>query len=222
MMPKAWYGTEEAPCCFFRSSIKFQDHMGCKIDDLNPIWVWISNYIHYKVWDEITFPSQHFIGVTFKLIHICKRSPLAHWGRDNMDAFSQMTLSNAFSWMKILELRPKIHWSLLRVLLTIYQHWFCWWLGADQATSHYLNQCWFDHWRIYASLGLNEFLCDFVKSQICEIVCWIFKSLDINSDRVLKESGLHSAVIMRNPLMSITLSLGTPLLIQLNVHHAMG
>ena len=25
-----------------------------------------------------------------------------------------------------------------------------------QATSHYLNQCWLDHWRIYASLGLNE------------------------------------------------------------------
>ena len=24
------------------------------------------------------------------------------------------------------------------------------------ATSHYLNQWWLDHWRIYASLGLNE------------------------------------------------------------------
>ena len=30
------------------------------------------------------------------------------------------------------------------------------WLGADQATSHYLNQWWFIYWRIYASLGLNE------------------------------------------------------------------
>ena len=28
--------------------------------------------------------------------------------------------------------------------------------GADQATSHYLNQWWSDHRRIYASLGLNE------------------------------------------------------------------
>ena len=34
-------------------------------------------------------------------------------------------------------------WSLfLRVQLTIFQHWFRKWLGADQATSHYLNQCW--------------------------------------------------------------------------------
>ena len=30
---------------------------------------------------------------------------LTHWGRDKMAAFSQTTLSNAFSWMKILEFR---------------------------------------------------------------------------------------------------------------------
>ena len=35
------------------------------------------------------------------------------------------------------------------------------WLGADQATSHYLNQYWLDHWRIYASLGLNELMRSF-------------------------------------------------------------
>ena len=29
---------------------------------------------------------------------------------------------------------------------------------ADQATSHYLNQWWLIHWRIYASLGLNELI----------------------------------------------------------------
>ena len=30
------------------------------------------------------------------------------------------------------------------------------WLGAVQATSHYLNQWWLVYRRIYASLGLNE------------------------------------------------------------------
>ena len=50
---------------------------------------------------------------------------LTHWGRDKMAAFSQTTLSNAFSWMKIIEFRLEIHWSLfLRVLSTIFQHWF--------------------------------------------------------------------------------------------------
>ena len=33
--------------------------------------------------------------------------------------------SNAFSWMKMLELRLKFHWSLFpRVQLAIFQHWF--------------------------------------------------------------------------------------------------
>ena len=51
--------------------------------------------------------------------------PLAHWGWDKIDAISQTTFSNAFSWMKMLELRLKFHWSLFpRVQLTICQHWF--------------------------------------------------------------------------------------------------
>ena len=40
--------------------------------------------------------------------------------------------------------------------LTMIQHWFRKWLGADQATSHYLNQWWLVYRHIYASLGLNE------------------------------------------------------------------
>ena len=84
---------------------------------------------------------------------------LTHWGRDNMAAISQTTLSNAFSWMKMFKFRLKFHWSLfLRVQFTIFQHWFRQWLGADQATSHYLKQWWLDYWRIYASLGLNELM----------------------------------------------------------------
>ena len=82
---------------------------------------------------------------------------LTHWGWDKMAAISQTTLSNVFSWMKILEFWLKFHWSLLtKVQLTIFQHWFRYWLGADQATSHYLNQWWLDYQCIYASFSLNE------------------------------------------------------------------
>ena len=82
-----------------------------------------------------------------------------HWRLDKMAAISQTTLSNTFSWMKIFEFRLKFHWSLFpRIQLTIFQHWFRLWLGADQATSHYLNQWWLDHWCTYASLGLNELM----------------------------------------------------------------
>ena len=44
----------------------------------------------------------------------------------------------------------------LRFDLTIFQHWFNWWIGADQGASHYLNQWWLVYWRIYASLSFNE------------------------------------------------------------------
>ena len=50
---------------------------------------------------------------------------LTHWSRDQMDAISQTIFSNAFSWMKMFQLRLKFHWSLSpRVKLTIFQHWF--------------------------------------------------------------------------------------------------
>ena len=60
-----------------------------------------------------------------------------------MSAISHTTFSNAFAWMKCFVFLFKFHWSLLLwVQSTISQHWFKQWLGADQATSHYLNQCW--------------------------------------------------------------------------------
>ena len=86
---------------------------------------------------------------------------LTHWGRDKMAAVSQTMFSNAFSWVQMYEFSLKFHWSLfLRFQLTIFQHWFRYWLGAVQATSHYLNQWWLVYWRIYTSLGLNELRTD--------------------------------------------------------------
>ena len=60
-----------------------------------------------------------------------------------MAAISQTTFSNAFSCMKMFGIRFRFHWIwVTRVQLTILQHWFIWWLGVGQATSHYLNQRW--------------------------------------------------------------------------------
>ena len=84
---------------------------------------------------------------------------LTHWGWDKMAIICQTTFSNTFSWMKMNQFWLKFHLSLfLRVQLTIFQHCFIYWLGADQATSHYLNQWWLVYWCIYASLGLNELI----------------------------------------------------------------
>ena len=82
---------------------------------------------------------------------------LTHWGRDEIDAISQTTLPNAFSWMKMYRFRLIFHRTLFPgIQLSIFHHWVRWWLGAVQATSHYLDQWWLVYWRIYASLGLNE------------------------------------------------------------------
>ena len=68
-----------------------------------------------------------------------------HWDRDKMTAISPTTHShsNAFCWKRMSEFRVTFHWSLFpMVQLAIFQYWFRWWLGTDQATSHYLNKWW--------------------------------------------------------------------------------
>ena len=98
-----------------------------------------------------TKPCVFFLGYTVStkqhstcLLHCCRSNHMIYyghgvhevtqkiwinksyvWGRDQMDAVSQTTLSNAFSWMKMLEFRLGFHWSLfLKVQLIIFQHWF--------------------------------------------------------------------------------------------------
>ena len=49
---------------------------------------------------------------------------LTHWGRDKC-RHSQMTFSNAFSWLKMCEFHLGFHWGLFLMLeLTIFLHWF--------------------------------------------------------------------------------------------------
>ena len=82
---------------------------------------------------------------------------LSQWGRNKIATIYQTTFSNAFSGIKMYEFRLIFHWSLfLGFELTIFQHWFGWWLGADQATSQYVDQWWLLYWCIYLSLNLNE------------------------------------------------------------------
>ena len=60
-----------------------------------------------------------------------------------MAAISQTIYLEAFYRMKSFVFWFEFHWSLfLSGQLTITQHWFKKWLGAVQATSHYMNQCW--------------------------------------------------------------------------------
>ena len=85
-----------------------------------------------------------------------RKEPLTHW--DKMAAISQTAFWNTFWWMKKYKFQLIFHGRLfLRVKLTIFHQWFRWWLGADQATSHYLNQWWLVYWfmRQWASMTMS-------------------------------------------------------------------
>ena len=98
----------------------------------------------------------HILKLTYFAKFESSSTKLTYWYRDKMATIFQ-TFSNTFSLMKMYKFRLRFHWSLFpRVKLTKFQHWFRQWLGAVQATSHYLNQWWLVYWRIYASHGLNE------------------------------------------------------------------
>ena len=97
---------------------------------MNTHFHWQPNVFLYIV--TLTLPTQYDF--------------LTYWGRDKMAAISQTTVSNLFSWMKMYTFRLEFHWSLfLRVQLTTCQRWLRERLGADQATSHYLNQWLWDY-----------------------------------------------------------------------------
>ena len=74
---------------------------------------------------------------------------------------------------KIYGFRLIFHWNLsVWAQLTIFHHWFREWLGADQATSHYLNQWFLCYRRIYASLGLNELMGHLTGHTLLGLICW--------------------------------------------------
>ena len=117
-------------------------------------WYNVSNgYIEIKHPLKLLVSCQWELTIFMTLHHTLS---LTHWGRDQIDSISQTSFSNAFSRMKMDGFRLGFHWSLFLRFELIIQHWFRQWLGADQATSHYLNQWWLVYWHIYASLGLNE------------------------------------------------------------------
>ena len=49
---------------------------------------------------------------------------LIHWARDKMTANSQMTFSNAFSWMKRFAFSSKCQWNMFPMVRLIINHWF--------------------------------------------------------------------------------------------------
>ena len=133
---------------------------------------------------------------------------LTHWGREKTATVWQTMISNAFSWMKMYEFSLKFHWSLfLRFQSKIFQHWFTYWLGAVQATSHYLNQWWLVYWCIYTSLGLNELNMNVIFDgwMTSGLINWENKWMEENCFVTLTPDWSHFYTLSKPQLLSMVL-----------------
>ena len=82
----------------------------------------ILNPVQYNGWGTFCFGKTLFVIGNIQCLCRAIRGIfwLTHWGRDEIDAITQMTFSSAFFWEKMFEFQLKSYWSLfLRV-----QHWF--------------------------------------------------------------------------------------------------
>ena len=91
--------------------------------------------IHQNVIDVVTRLN--------KTVEIAYVSGKIHWSRDKIIPILETLCSNYFLFMKITSsIEISVKFTPRVWLLTISNYWLRWWLGAEQATSHYLNQWW--------------------------------------------------------------------------------
>ena len=93
------------------------------------VFPWIEISVFCYNLHHISFPEPSWEQVSFSpgncLLPKNTKPELTHWGGDKMDAISQTTFSNTFSWKKIYEFRLRFHWSMFLMFeLIIFQHWF--------------------------------------------------------------------------------------------------
>ena len=145
--------------CLWRPAILIDMTLCSWLAFISPLLTWYSTIMSWMVlwvlggikrFCEIMWLAQHGWerGLVFNLLtvlwlFIFLKLVLTHLSWDKIAASLQTTFSNAFSWMTMHEFRLRFHWNLfLMYELAILQHGFRYWLGADQATGHYLNQWW--------------------------------------------------------------------------------
>ena len=102
---------------------------------------WFPLLTIWSLWECVIIHAWPFFSESNGCCYVANKVINTSRPRQNsIAAILQKTLSNAFSRMNMLEFRLQFRWSsFLRVQSTIFQHWVRKWLGADQATSHYLN-----------------------------------------------------------------------------------
>ena len=123
--------------------------------DLTLIPAWISNYIHYNVWDEITSPFPNFNGCTVEvwewisnLIPHITRHVIIYpcWDSIYDTAYSSNGQSGPYMGLKTLKILDAPCCSLMGKTWGVYQNMGCLTimsiLGENQPHCNCTTQCW--------------------------------------------------------------------------------
>ena len=103
---------------------------------------------------------------------------LIHWGRNKVDAIVQTIFSNVYLWMKMNLFLYKFPWSLFPMIqLATSQHWFRWWLGAIQATNHYLSQ-WCPSFLAHLCVIRSRYVNTYSESTCSALFCMLCRLCD--------------------------------------------
>ena len=94
---------------------------------------WLIAPLPWWWWEHWSFLGWWFISIYGKMNRMKLEQNGQHFGG---------TIFKRISF-NLFEFLIQFHWNMfMRVELMISQHQFRWWLGTEQATNHYLNQCW--------------------------------------------------------------------------------
>ena len=136
------------PCLLMRWLLKSPVHQQA--------WCWLCTVdnLYCCVFSQLqdTIQSVNISFIVFKTIQYINTLRPRLSGSHLADDILICIFLNATNWISInisLKCVPTVRIHNIPALVRL-------WLGADQATSHYLNQWWLVCWRIYATLGLNE------------------------------------------------------------------
>ena len=112
------------------------------------------------------------VGITFIAIFVVY---LTHWGWDKMDAISQKTLSNAFSWMTLLDfwLKFSLKFVTKGPINNISALWGGGWLSVNFQSYQYRNSYCGDKMILQSCYQNNENLCTGKTAFYIDIFPWL-------------------------------------------------
>ena len=143
--------------------------------------------IDLNIPEYLTFSTKRYIGWQYIILQL--QVHLMYWGLNKMANILETHFSNAFFLNFFFSFDSNFTGLFPKAQLTVDKHWFRYWLGNEQVTSHYLNQQWSSSLSDLLAIlaGLNEL----IKENI-----WIFRNFPSPGNRLMIiNNGLYKGLV---------------------------